>query len=629
MRVGQTRARWPLAAFTATALGTAAIVAPTGFAGAAETQPCRVWQPVQITLQSRQTYDNPYRDVEVWVDLKGPGFDRRCYGFWDGEDVFRVRVLATAPGTWTWRSGSNRSDPGLAGQTGTFTATDWTDAEKSKSPCRRGMIRPTANGHALEYADGTPFFLVADTWWSASTFRYRWYDDDRPRAIGPEAGFKDYVRFRRQQGFNGIAMIAAFPNWANDGQPPTLTADGGVLRAAWSQAGTPSAKDMPDEDGNRPFLFPGKVPGHADGFPDLDRINPRYFHNLDRKIDYLNSQGFVPFIEVARRDIGQAWKKYYRWPDSYTRYIQYVWSRYQANVCLFSPIHFDSDGQSIPAAEWNLAANRVIERFGPPPFGTLASCNASGSSLHWFDHRTSSKWITLHQIGNWRTHKNYSLLTEIFQASPARPCLNGEPYYDGMEKVEGGTATAAVYCRSGMYGSVLSGGLAGHIYGAGGWDGGLWDGNVEKAAKHPIWDVIGWPSGDQVRHLATFVLSERGRYPDLVPYADLLEPGKSDPADGYTRWAYCARTADRGFFLVYFEKDCLRATLAGAAANGNYRARWFNPRNGQWTDAGGSVLTADASGKIVLPNFPGGANKSDDDWGLKLVREEPRGTAPK
>ena len=57
-----------------------------------------------------------------------------------------------------------------------------------------------------------------------------------------------------------------------------------------------------DNEGGRPFVFPGKVPGYENMFPDVDRVNPEYFRYVDRKIDYLNEQGFVPFIEVSRRD---------------------------------------------------------------------------------------------------------------------------------------------------------------------------------------------------------------------------------------------------------------------------------------------------------------------------------------
>jgi hypothetical protein len=574
-----------------------------------------VWEKVELTFHAENQYTNPYTQVVPWVDLKGPGFDKRCYGFWDGSNVFRVRVLATAPGTWTWRSGSEPDDPGLAGKTGTFTATAWSESEKEANPNRRGMIRPSANGHAFNYADGTPFFLLGDTWWATPTFRFRWRDDDTLRPLGPEAGFKEFVAYRRKQEFNSVAILAALPNWANDDQPPTIrTTNGVILRSAWTQAGTKSAKTMTDEAGNQAFLFPGKVPGYERYFPDVERINPAYFQSLDRKMDYLNSQGFVPFIEVARRDIGQAWKKYYPWPKSYSRYVEYIWSRYQANNCLFSPIHFDSSGQTIPAGDWNAAANQVIDDYGPPPFGTLAGTNPDGSSLLNWGHVDKARWLGFHQIGNRRTHNSYALLTNIFQALPPVPAINGEPYYDGMEGQTGGSSEAARYCRSAMYGSVLSGGLGGHIYGAGGWTGGIWSGEVEDASTSPMWKAFQWPSAGQMRHLKAFILSEGRRYQDLAPRTDLISPNRDGKPTGATGWAYCACTAEKDFFLAYFEKDCPPARLSGLLPDTQYRAQWFDPRTGQWSPAGNDVLKANQEGWIQLPDLP-----STDDWGLKLT----------
>ena len=583
-----------------------------------------VWEKVEITLKSQRQYENPHTDVQVWVDLKGSDLDKRCYGFWDGGSTFRVRILATAPGHWTWESGASVADPGLRGVRGAFTAVPWTVAELEENPCRRGMIRPSSNGHALEYPDGTPFFLLGDTWWATPTFRFRWYDDDAPRPLGPSAGFKDYVHYRRHQEYNCIAMIAAFPNWANDGKPAQWkTSDGMILRSAWGQAGTKSAKEMTDEAGRRAFAFPGVVPGYEEYFPDLNRIHPEYFHCLDKKVDYLNAQGMIPFIEVARRDIGQGWKRYYPWPDSYARFVQYVWSRYQANICLFSPIHFDSPGQSIALEDWNAAANLVIDSYGHPPFGTLAGTNSNPSSLQNWGHTDHARWLNFHQIGNRRTHDVYEYLTEIFQAKPPVPGINGEPYYDGMEDAEPGSDKAARYCRSAMYGSVLSGGLGGHIYGAGGWKGGLWSGEVEAASEYPIWEVIQWSSADQMRHLKTFVLSEGRQYQDLVPSTELLSPNRSGDAKSLDGWAYCAATASRNIVLLYFEQDCPQAALSGLPAGRDYQVHWYDPRTGRWLDADHSskMITVAPDGKIRLPVFPGGKGKSDTDWALKLQRQ--------
>lgn len=583
----------------------------------------RVWEKIEITLTAERDWGNPYRDVDIWVDLKGPGFAKRCYGFWDGGRIFRVRVTAVKPGEWTWQSGANVNDPGLRGHRGSFRAIPWTSAELDANPNRRGMIRPSANGHAFEYADGTPFFLMGDTWWATPTFRFRWYDDDRSRPLGPEAGFKDYVHFRRRQQFNTIAMIAAFPTWANDGKPARWRRDDGlVLRAAWPQAGTQSAKEMTDERGERPFLFPGKVPGYEQYVPDFERINPAYFQSMDKKIDYLNAHGMVPFIEVARRDVGQVWRAYYPWPDSYARYIHYVWCRYQANICLFSPIHFDTPAQSIPTSDWNQAACRVWSQYGPPPFGTLAGTNSNPSSLVNWGHIDQAPWLGFHQIGNRRTHDVYRHLTDIFHADPAIPGINGEPYYDGMEDAPGGSLKAARYCRSAMYGSVLSGGLGGHIYGAGGWKGGLWSGEVEEASEFPIWEVIQWVSADQMRHLKTFVMSEGRTYQELVPATDNLDPHQSGPEKSLDGWAYCAMTKDKQLALLYFERDCPRAALTGLIPESTYQATWFDPRTGDWLDDNQSALKSDTSGRIELPAFPSGHRRSLRDWALKLKRTE-------
>jgi hypothetical protein len=591
----------------------------------------RVWEKVELTFHAKNQYADPYTKVEVWVDLKGPGFDKRCFGFWDGSNVFRVRVLATQPGKWTWRSGSNQEDAGLNNQQGDFTALEWSDAEKSSVPTRRGFIKPAVNGHAFECADGTPFILLGDTWYAATTFRFKWNDDDRERSIGPEAGFKDYVRLRKNQGFNSVAVLAAFPNWATDSQPWEIWLDRGAdlgVRSAWvDQAEIANrrprdqwhAKDMTNE-GGRAFLFPGKVPGYEQVYPDVDRINPEYFKFMDRKIDYLNAQGFIPVIEVARRDITSAWAKYYDWPDSYSRYIQYIWSRYQANNCLYSPVHYDYPVMTATAKQLNAAANRVIEKYGHPPFGTLASCNASVSSLMNFGGPDENKWLTFHQIGNLREHDAYWYLTEIYHATPARPALNGEPYYSGMADkrysppyrygAPGGTEADDLYVRSGMYGSFLSGGFAGHIYGSEG----LWGADIEPGSSPFMWEAFQWNSANQMQHLKTFALSEGRRYQDLVPDANLVSPNSTPQTKSYVGWAYCARTPAKDLFLAYFEKGCPnRSMVRGAQPYQTYKAEWFNPRTGQWSSAGNGQLKANVWGWITVPDYP-----SENDWGLKL-----------
>ncbi len=580
-----------------------------------------VWEKTEIVLHSQRSYGSPYTDVEVWMDLTGPGYEGRVYGFWDGDDAFRVRFVATSPGRWSWVSGSNQQDPGLTGRRGSFEARAWSNDEKSENPCRRGFLRPTANSRALEYADGTPCYLIGDTWWSLPTYRYQWIDDDVERPIGPDMGFKDMVRFRKRQGYNCIATIAAFPSWADDGLPPEVRIDDGAntcLRDAWPHPSSGSAKDMHNE-GGRPFLFPGKVAGYEDVYPDVDRINPAYFQHMDRKIDYLNGNGFVAFIEALRRDASQPWERFHDWPESNVRYVHNLWSRYQANSCIFSPIHFDCGYGSISSRAFNDIANRLREK-GLPPFGALVSCNSHGSSLVNFGNNDEAPWLTLHQIGNLRDHNSHWLLTDIHNESdPPKPAMNGEPYYVGYPPgtpIKPETEEADLYARSGMYGSFLSGGLAGHIYGAVG----LWGGDVHPDADYTMWDALPWRSGDQMRHLRTFVFSEGTRYRDLVPIADLVYPNKTSETTGNRGWAYCARTPERDLFMLHFEADCRAASVRGTLFEREYAATWFDPRTGEWIDAG--TLESGHMCEISLPPFPDGDDPSSTDWAMKLVLTE-------
>ena len=573
-----------------------------------------VWEKHDIALTAESTYANPYTEVIVWVDLEGPGFSKRVYGFWNGGQDFVVRVLATAPGTWRWTSGSAPADPGLSDKSGSFEATSWSDAELGENELRRGMIRATSDGRGLEYADGTPFFLIGDTWWSVPSYRFPLAEDDNPKEPGPGATLNDYAHWRKAQGYNCVGLIAAQPAWANDGKPPLIQMEDGTwVRAAWKQPGTNSAKDMHNEAG-RPFEFPGKVPGFEDVFPDMDRINPAYFRVLDKKIDYLNSLGIVPFIEVSRRDAGQAWQKFHDFTESYGRFVQYVFARYQANITILSPIHYDYYAQTIPALEYSVPIDRMIERFGKPPFGTLLSANPNPSTLVNFGENS---WVDLHQSGNVREHYTYWYLTEIHETE-RKPAINGEPYYAGLHqlgdpyplRVPPDSDADRFYVRSGLYGSFLSGGLAGFIYGAEG----IWNAEVEPEALYPMWDSFKWKSGAEVQHLKTFATVRGTRYREFEPKAELIMPNKAGGPDfSYYGWSYCARTPDKSLFLIYFENEApLPATLRGAVTGRQYIPTFFEPREGVWLEPGEPITVAPSS-VLTLPERPDGR-----DWGLML-----------
>jgi len=408
-------------------------------------------------------------------------------------------------------------------------------------------------------------------------------------------------------------MLAAHPTWANDGFPPDIELENGVwIRNAWKQPGTNSAKDMHNE-GGRAFCFPGAVPGYEQVVPDFRRINPEYFRCMDKKVDYLHHQGILSFIEVARRDVSTVWKKYGGWPDTYARYIQYIFARYQAHFCLLSPIHFDWPACSIPSREYNEPINIWLNRYGPPPFGTLLGTNASPSTLSNFGGPDEAPWLTFHQTGNWREHDHHWYLTEIYRSEPARPAIAGEPYYPGFPKDDppADSHDAELNNRSGLYGSFLSGGLGGVIYGVQG----LWGADIEREAPYTITSAIKFLSGAQTPMLKAFALSEGDRYVELVPDSELVTPNKAGEPMGYRGWAYCAATAGRDYALLYLEKGCPPATVRGFPPNARYRISWLDPESGKWASKIGELIT-DGVGRALLPKSP-----FREDVGIKLLRE--------
>lgn len=570
----------------------------------------KLWDVQEITLTAKRNYENPYMDVDVWINLVGPDFNKRVYGFWCGGNTFKVRFTATAVGKWSYVSGSFPVDEGLGGTSGSFEAVDWTETEKQENVSRRGILRPSENGHGFIHPDGKDFFMVGDTWWSAPTYRFKWSDDDTPRPL-EECYFKDLVQYRKKQGYNTIAMLAGHPTWANDGKPPIIEMEPGIwARDGWQQKGSDSVKDQ-HNSGGRIFNFPGNIKGYEDVVPNFAQLNPDYFIELDKKIDYLQSVGILSFLEVARRDISTVWKKYGGWPDTYTRFVQYIFARYQAHYCLLSPIHFDWYACSIPSREYNEPINHWLERYGHPPFGTLVGTNPSPSTLCNFGGPDEAPWLTFHQNGNWREHDHHWYLTECYRSEPAMPAIAGEPYYPGFpfgEPPETDSPEAELNNRAGLYGSFLSGAIGGVIYGVEG----IWGGDIEDEAPYRIWESIVLRSGAETPLMKEFAFSEGARYQDLVPDSELVSPNKSGEHMGYRGWAFCAATPSKDYALIYLESECPPITIRGFKPSTTYNLSSFDTQIGTWKEAG--TVTTDQFGRAPLTT-----EKQVLDIGYKLI----------
>ncbi len=605
-----------------------------------------VWTAQEIQLAATGDYENPYAEVDCWIDLRGPGFAKRVYGFWDGGNTFRIRFVATSPGEWTWTTGSNQpEDTGLNSGRGNLRAVAWDEAELAANPNRRGFIRATPNGRALQYADGTPFFWLGDTWLAASTWRlpYRGMPAAPDYVPGPGISFEEAVAFRKRQGFNSVSFIAAFPNWAADERGATYAnADGIYLRNAWEKFGHWAArgeistadgaittgKDMHDEAGQRPFaILPDR-----EGLADFDRINPAYFRSLDRKMQHLDEQGFVPFLETIRRDNAPSWKAYFNFNESYARFVQYLISRYGAYNMVFSGIHLDwiPENYSLTEQEFNEALTYHHERYGPLPFGQPYTTLIDSTTFRRFGHGDDAPWLTMHTVGNKpRNHAIYAFIEESFNLPKPYPVANLEPYYTGWnhsinrpggETPVAGSERDIYFARAQMYGSVLSGGLAGHVHGTGAYD---ITTTGEPAGWRPyIWTALNFRSGEQMQHLRDFVLSLGPTYRELVPINDALSPRTAPGAidDGLDGWSFAMRTPDAQHLLLYFENGAAPTNLTGLPAGTSYDWRWFNPRTGEWLPA--QNIRTSTDGTLSSPSFPVDPTSPMTDWAARLSRAD-------
>ena len=148
-----------------------------------------------------------------------PGTEIAVDGFYDGGKTCRIRFALPLPGEWTWRTSS--LDFGLNGVSGCLTAAPPTPEQVGRNPNYRGHLKIGAGGRYFEYADGTPFFLMADTLWAGNSARCGLGENED----GP---FHRYIADRKAKGFTAVLMqyMRGFGDTTNE--PAGQRNEGGI-----------------------------------------------------------------------------------------------------------------------------------------------------------------------------------------------------------------------------------------------------------------------------------------------------------------------------------------------------------------------------------------------------------------
>ena len=215
---------------------------------------------------------------------------------------------------------------------------------------------------------------------------------------------------------------------------------------------------------------------------------------------------------------------------------------------------------------------------------------------------------------------------ELFKLQPAYPAANLEPYYTGWnhpinrpggETPEENSDRDNYFSRAMMYGSVLSGGLAGHVHGTAAYD---VTSTGEPAGWRPyIWTALKYQSGSQMQYLKKFVLSEGARYQQLqLASSDVSTRRTQNASDtGLDGWSFLMRTEDKSFALAYFENKAQSAQLSNFKPKTRYDWIWFDPRTGDWSKP--VAVTTDAQGAITTPPFPASGHQATLDVAAKIL----------
>ena len=548
------------------------------------TSQTNTYEVVEESFTAKNTYDNPYMDVDLWIDLNGPGGQHiRIPAFWDGGQNFKVRMMANEPGTWNWSTDNSTGDSGLDGKSGSFIATAWTDHEKEENPNRRGIIRVAANGHTLEYSDGTPFFLTGDTWWSALTKIYSWSSAAGKAGIS----FQDAIALRKDQGFNSIAIISCFPS---------------DTKVNLWQATLHGEKI--GEDGSTPFELHNDTINPA----NFLRINPAYFQLADIKMQYMHANGIVPLLETVRRH--EKW--YIEDPAeraAFMNFVRYLWARWGCYNMIFDWLHWDNDPSVY--ASWLPMIRSAHEELGGMPYGTLKTAMSFITCLtSWY--KDIPEAMDVNNISNWpRTTEQFLHQIDLFNIRPPVPTLNIEPFYPGWNHPPSEGLTHTEFAMLIAYGSVLNGGFAGHVWGDIYWGGvatrNYSDEAVNITAGEPHLEGMNKFRAASMGKLKEFMLDSGHDY-------RLLKPATLTHLADHQNWTIALAINDSASEVLGFVAARRKSiNLKDFPANKKYTLQWWDIDEGGWQVK--SILTTSATGTAMLP-VPPDKNRS---WAFRLI----------
>ncbi|SEO52406.1 DUF4038 domain-containing protein [Paenibacillus sp. OV219] len=531
----------------------------------------KLWSCVELTFEAARSYENPFMDVELHARFTGSnGQELLIPGYWAGDHQWKVRFTPSAAGDWTYITQcSEATDSGLHGRQGTVTAAAWQPGELLANPNRRGFIRVHESGRFFEYADGTPFYWMGDTLWSAHTLR-----------CDLETTLPTYLDDRKRKGFNVIQMVVGHPTADEHGEETASY-----------------VKYDPEyflNEGGAPYL------------ERYSRINPSYFNFLDLRIQRMLEQGFVPCLMAMWGQDLQGIKV-----EGAKHYLRYIIARYAAYNVMWSPTGEYLFTDNVEG--WR-ELGQEFHRYDPYGHPTSVHSIAPHSASR---HYHTEEWydFNLIQVGHVLAFKNFMAELPLidYRMEPPKPAIMSESWYENHPNCvleDGRIHDKSI--RFATYVPLLQG-CIGQTYGAHG----IWslynDEQQEKWTdffRPDVWTHdLNLPGSGQMLHVRSLMESVDWRH---------LEPHPEWVSTTVESNVYCAAILQKQY-IVYCTggrtaMPVMVMILGEKRGGGQYAGQWMNPRTGEWSPATGEYHGY-GSGMMWRAFTP-----DQEDWILRIER---------
>ena len=316
------------------------------------------WGRFELTLHATPG-NNPF-DTELTATFTGPDTTCTVRGFYDGNDIFRVRFMPTAEGEWKYTTHSPL--PALNDAKGHFTCIPPTEGN-------HGPVRVDGQ-YAFRHADGTRYYPMGTT-------AYNWMHE-------PDSLIARTVQSLREARFNKLRMLFFVQNFDPAHPEPTLFPY--------------EVKSVrTDADGKRVYEW------------DYDRFNPAYFTHVEECIDRLAAIGVeADLILFHPYDEGR-WG-FDRMPvEARHRFLRYAVARLAAfrNVWWSLANEYDFM-RTLTVDDWNGFARTVVEN---DPYRHLCSIHSHTAKYYayWmpeFTHASVQDQAPVEGFGRAATVRN-------------------------------------------------------------------------------------------------------------------------------------------------------------------------------------------------------------------------------